>query len=76
MNPPCSNRTRSSIKCRRMCCTQSHLMRKPERKRRNALKPKSYSQMSIHQKKQLFESQHTLDDVGFAWYRKKDAQKD
>ena len=76
MNPPCSNRIRSTIKCRWMCCTQSHLMPKPERERRNALNSKSYKQLSIYQKKLFYETQHTLDDVGFAWYRKKDAQKD
>ena len=54
MKSTCNYRVRSTLKCRRMCCTQSHLMRKPERKRGNALNSKSYqSKLTYHRESPL-----------------------
>lgn len=70
MNPTCNYRTRSTLKCRRMCCRQTHLMRKPSRKTGTALNSKSY------QSKLTYHREGPLEQLDSWRNRQIDTQKD
>jgi len=70
MKSTCNYRVRSTLKCRRMCCTQSHLTRKLERERKIALNSKS------SQTKLTYHKEGPLDQLDSWRNRQNDTQND